>query len=112
MVALAIMATALVAVFQLFSLSLRSAKKADDYTKALFYARSLIDEAYVIKDIEEDSDSFEYEKVFKATRQISLVPAKEEEKTKQYRIDVSVTWLPSGKLSISALRTVYEKTVK
>jgi Tfp pilus assembly protein PilV len=46
MVALAILGVAIVAVFQLFSLSLRSTRKAEDYTKALFYARSLPDESY------------------------------------------------------------------
>ena len=45
MVALAILGIALVAIFQLFSVNLRSTQKAEDYTKAIFYARSMLDEA-------------------------------------------------------------------
>lgn len=112
MVALAIMGIALVAVFQLFSLSLRSAKKAEDYTRALFYARSLLDEAYALKDIEADSDTFDYDDDFRASREITEVPLKEDERTKQYRIEVTVTWPPRGKLLISGLRTAYDKPVK
>ncbi|GAB4485669.1 MAG: hypothetical protein OHK006_12230 [Thermodesulfovibrionales bacterium] len=112
MVALAIMGIALVSVFQLFSLSLRSAKKAEDYTRALSYARSLLDEAYALKDIEADSDTFDYDDGFRASREITEVPLKEEEKTQQYRIEVTVTWPPRGKLTISGLRTVYDKPVK
>ena len=108
MVALAIMAVALVSVFQIYSVGLRSAKKADDYTKAVLYARSALDEAYAITDPSEASGSREMEKTYKVTTDVVLKSTSEDEKTKLYEIQVTVAWPPSGSLSIKGLRSVNE----
>ena len=107
MVALAIMSIALVAVFQLYSLALRSTKKADDYTKAVLYARSMLDEAYTLSDPTEASGTEEMEKTYKVMRDVVLRSASEDNKTKLYEITVTVTWPPSGRLKITVLRSVY-----
>lgn len=107
MVALAILGMALVAIFQLFSISLRSTKKAEDYTKALFYARSMVDETYSLVDPAEASGSLDFREDFKGTRTVTLMAADEEEKSKLYEITVTVTWPPSGSLTLRSLRTVY-----
>ncbi len=109
MVALAILGVTVVALFQLFSMALRSTKKAEDYSKALFYARSMLDEAYSNPEIENGSDSSYFENdYYKGTKQVSVRSESEDGKTKLYEITVTVTWPPSGSLKISGLRTVYE----
>ncbi len=110
MVALAILGVAIVAVFQLFSLSLRSTRKAEDYTKALFYARSLLDESYSLPDMSRDpgKSKIEFSDGFEGTRRIAVKSSSEDEHTKLYEITVTVTWPPKGSLTISGLRTVYE----
>ena len=107
MVALAILGIALVAIFQLFSLNLRSTQKAEDYSKAIFYARSMLDEAYSLVDPADASDSKEYENKYEVTRQVSLKSESEDGRIKLYEIAVAVVWPPSGNFRISGLRTVY-----
>jgi len=109
MVALAILGIALVAIFQLFSLNLRSTQKAEDYSKAIFYARSMLDEAYIFVDPADASDSKEYENKYGVTRKVSLKSESEDGDIKVYDITVEVVWPPSGNFRISALRAVYAK---
>jgi Tfp pilus assembly protein PilV len=108
MVALAIMGVAVVAVFQIFSITLRSTKKADDYTKALFYARSTLDQAYALPDIEAGSDTTDFRDGFEAKREITVKSSSDDDKSKLYEITVTVTWQPSGSLTVKGLRNVYE----
>ena len=110
MVALAILGIALVAIFQLFSLNLRSTQKAEGYTKAIFYARSMLDEAYIFVDPVDASDSKEYENGYEVTREVILKSESEDGKIKLYEITVAVTWPPSGNFRISGLRSVYAPT--
>lgn len=107
MVAMAIMAVAVVAVFQLYSRALRSTKKAEDYTKAIFYARSMLDEAYSLSDLSDASESKEFEKYYTVSRQVEIKSESEDNKAKLYEIMVTVTWPPSGALKIKGLRSVY-----
>lgn len=108
MVAMAIMTVAVVAVFQLYSRALRSTKKAEDYTKAIFYARSMLDEAYSVSDLSDASGSKEFEKYYTVSRQVAVKSESEDTKTKLYEIVVTVMWPPSGTLTIKGLRSVYE----
>jgi Tfp pilus assembly protein PilV len=109
MVAIAILGVAIVAIFQLFSITLRSTQRADDYTKALFYARSMLDEAYSVPDPTESSDTLEFQGNFEASKDINLKSSSEDEKLKLYEIIVTVNWPPSGSLKIKGLRAVYEE---
>jgi hypothetical protein len=108
MVALAILGVAVVAVFQVYSIGLRSSKKAEDYTKALFYARSLLDQAYSMPEPETGSEPFDLKEDFRGVREINLKSASEDEKVKTYELVVTITWPPSGSLKIKGLRTVHE----
>lgn len=108
MVALAIMSISLVAIFQLYSLALRSIKKADDYTNAVLYARSMMDEAYALADPAEAATSKEMGEAYKVIREVVLQSSSEDGKTKLYQITVTVTWPPSGSLKIKGLRSMYE----
>jgi len=107
MVALAIMSISLVAIFQLYSIALRSIKKADDYTNAVLYARSMMDEAYALADPAEAATSKEMGEAYKVIREVVLQTSSEDGKTKLYQITVTVTWPPSGSLKIKGLRSMY-----
>lgn len=107
MVALAILGVALVAIFQLFSVSLRSTRKAEDYARALFYARALLDESYSLLD-PEGKVSVEMAEGFKSEKSVSLKMASEDEKVKLYEIAVTVTWPPSGRVAVKGLRSIHE----
>ena len=108
MIALAILGMALVAIFQLFSLSLRSTRKAEDYTKAIFYARSMMDEAFIYVDPSGESKSEEYEGRYAVKRDVSVKSESDDGKVKLYEIIVTATWPQSGIFSIKELRAVYE----
>jgi len=107
MIALAILGTALVAIFQIFSENLRTTQKADDYTKAIFYARSMMDEAFIFADPSGESASEEYEERYAVRRDVSLKSESDDGKVKLYEIAVTVKWPPSGSFSITELRSVY-----
>ena len=107
-VAFAIFSIDIIALFQLFSINLRSIKKAEDYTKALFYARAMLDEAYSVTDPNESSDSLEFEGDFEGSKEVILKSSSEDDKVKLYEIIVTVTWPPSGSLKIKGLRAIYE----
>ncbi|MDA8432157.1 MAG: hypothetical protein M0Z60_04235 [Nitrospiraceae bacterium] len=110
MVALAILGVAVVALFQLFSIGLRSTRNAEDYTKAIFYARSLLDEAYSLPDPSRDpgQSRVTFRDGFEGKREIEVMSASEDGHTKVCKITVTVTWPPKGSLTIGGLRTVYE----
>lgn len=107
-IAFAIFGVAIVTIFQLFSVSLRSVRKADDHAKALIYSRSMMDEAYSSADPTESSSNIEFEGYFEGSRDVTLKSLSEDEKTKLYEISVTVTWPPSGTLRLTGLRTVYD----
>lgn len=110
MISLAILGIAVVAIFQLFSLNLRSTQRAEDYTKAIFYARSMLDEAYIFADPSDESATEEYENKYTVKREVSLKSESDDGKVKVYEIAVTVNWPPSGNFSVKELRTVYEST--
>lgn len=106
LVAMSILSIAVVALFQLFSVNLRSVKKAEDYSKAMLHARSLMDEAYALPKLTSGSESFDFKDGFKGSRDIQ--PKSAEGNVKTFDITVAVSWLPSGALELKGLRTYYE----
>ena len=133
MISLSILAIGLVAVMQLFSSSLRNAKVSQDYTKAIFAARQMMEEILVeAEDLEGFEDSGEFENLpdyFWTVRselfepeemdggeRYSLKPEEtlsEEPVTDTYKIDFTVTWNPSGdkrkSFTLSTLKLVHRQ---
>ncbi|MBI4684232.1 MAG: hypothetical protein HY755_03420 [Nitrospirae bacterium] len=105
MVSISILGIAVVALFQLFSISLRSVKKSEDYTKAIVHARSVMDEAYATSDLSEGTESFDFDDGFKGVRTVIL--KSEDEKTKLYEITVAVSWPPTGTLELRGSKIYY-----
>jgi general secretion pathway protein I len=107
LIALAILGVSVVSVFQLFSITLRSTKKAEDYTQALLYAQSLLDEAYSSSDPADSPVTVRFGKGYQGSRQVQLKSASEDGTIRMYEITASVSWQPAGSLRITALRSVY-----
>jgi len=107
-VALAILGTAIAALIHLYAQGLRTTKKTSDYSTALVYARSYLDEAYALPEVKAGEETFELPGGFKAERTISRGGYEPQEGLALYEITVTVTWPPAGKLEIKGLRGMYE----
>lgn len=106
-VALAVLGVGVVALMQLYSGSLRSIKKAEDHTRLLIYARSMMDEAMAKANPEGIAGIYTLDEDVRAERTIKAVYSTET--TTEYEIGVSVS-LPRGEtVTLSALRTFYEE---
>lgn len=92
---------------QLFSGSLNTIRKAEDYSKALVYARGLIDEAYAKSRPEDIPKISEFEKKFSA--EVALSPVTVEEEATLYEIKVTVNWPNSGMLELNGKRVFYKQ---
>lgn len=105
-VAFAILGIGITALMQFYAQGLRTTKKSVDYSTAILYARSYLDEAYSMKELSEAEESFDLAQGFKAVRSVSLLS--KEHGVKTYEITVTMTWLPSGRFIIKSIRTFYE----
>ena len=132
MISLAILAIGLVTIMQLFSSSLRNARVSQDYTKAIFAARQMLEEILVTQedfDGFHDSGEFEdlpgyfwevegslYEPEEEGDERYSLQPEESEGPepiTDTYRIDFKISWNPSGdkrkSFTISTMKLVHRQ---
>lgn len=109
-IALAILSIGIAALIELGSITLRTTKKSEDYSTALIYARSYLEEAYATNTITAGTETFEPAKGFKVVRTIEEKTIEEEAEANiaAYEISVSVTWQPKGSLRINGMRIVYE----
>jgi prepilin-type N-terminal cleavage/methylation domain-containing protein len=106
-VALAILGIGVVALIQLFSIDLRTAKKSGDYSKALIYGRSMLDEAYSYPEPEDAAGSFDSGE-YSAETTVELIPS-EDKNTQTYEITVTVTWPPKQTLKLQGRKILHEK---
>jgi prepilin-type N-terminal cleavage/methylation domain-containing protein len=123
LVALAILSVGLVAVVQLFSQSLRSTKKSENYSLALVYASSLLEEAYAVPDIEDLEGTFDLGEGFSARRTFTPAGTLEGGEQRQgrslgesapvvmrlYEVRVTVSWPPAGRLELAGKKAVHEE---
>ncbi len=107
MVAMSILSIAVVALFQLFSMNLRTVKKAEDYSRALIHARSLMDEALSFPKPPETSSTFKFDDGFRGTRTVNPKPS--DDKITLHEIIVTVTWQPSGSLKLNGYKVYASK---
>ncbi len=105
MVAVAILGIAVVALFQVFSAGLRGTKKSKDYTTAIIIARSLLDEAYAVRDPTGLEENLEFEGGFNASREVEEIPDEEGRGT-MYIITVRVTWGKKGGFTLKGRRFI------
>ena len=117
--ALALLGIALVAIIQLFSISLRSTRKSTNYTTALIHARTLMQEAYALPRIEDIPVTLEFEDGFTAVRELGSArptgagtdqEAQEGPSANVYEITVTVNWPPEGSFVLRGTRVIEERT--
>lgn len=117
MATLAILGIALMVIIELFSGGLRLARKSEDYSRAVFYGRQLLEELCLQEAISEKEEAGVFEGEYTWKYQINPVSVVIEEDDKRnfsvkiYKVKVIVSW-PSGSieknLDFETLRTVIE----
>lgn len=118
MVAMAVVAIAITVLIELFAGSLRLAGKSQEYSRAVFYGRQLLEEICLREDIAERSEEGVFEGDFTWRYEITPDTVLVEEEDLQsnfavivYNIRVTVLW-PSGatkkSLTFETLKTVIE----
>jgi general secretion pathway protein I len=123
LVAMMLLAISLVVILQLFSGGLKSGKMADDYTRAVFYAREKMEEYLLMDDFQEGSFEGTFDENYRWLVDIKLVEPedgdeKEDENEKEislvdlFHVDVSVFWPVGGrekKFQINTLKISEKK---
>jgi general secretion pathway protein I len=98
LVAMMLLSISLVVVLQLFSGGLKSGKLADDYTRAVFFAREKMEEFLLKTDLEEGSYEGRFDDAYGWKVEVSLVEEEEGDETAKqppvdlYNVAVSVIW--------------------
>jgi len=121
MVALAILGIALTIIMQLFSGGLCLARKSEDYSRAVFYGRQLLEEICLQKEISEREEAGKFEGDYTWKYEIkpySVLIEKEENggkgknfSLKIFNVQVTVFWASGDKeksLNFETLKTVVE----
>jgi len=109
-IALAILGIALSALIELGSISLRSTKRAEDYSLALLYARSSMEEAYITNTPQVGSETKRIG-IFTIKRDIEEGTTQEEalDMIKAYLITITVEWPPTNRYTIRGTRIIREE---
>ena len=118
MVTLAILGIALTVIIELFSAGLRLARKSEDYSRAVFYGRQLLEELCLQNEISEKEEAGEFEGGWYTwkyqMKPVSVLIDEDDDKdfsVKIYNVKVVVSW-PSGEIEknidFETLKTVIE----
>lgn len=114
MVAMAVMAIALTVIIELFSGALRLARKSEDYSRAVFYGRQLLEELNLKTAFPTLEATGKFESAYRWKYVVEPVPMVSEEQEKEfpielYKLKVWVLW-DSGtrekSLTFESLKTI------
>jgi len=117
MVTLAILGIALTVIIELFSGGLRLAKKSEDYSRAVFYGRQLLEELCLQNEISEKEETGEFEGDYTWKYQMKPVSVLIDEdddrgfSLKVFNVKVVVFWHSGGiekNINFETLKTVIE----
>jgi len=118
MVAMAVLAIALTVIFELFSGGLRLAGKSENYSRAIFYGRQLLEEICLQKNLSENEEEGEFAGGYTWRYEIKPLSVLIEQNgdnnfsLKIFDVKVSVFW-PSGEnkktINFETFKTVVEK---
>jgi general secretion pathway protein I len=119
LVAMMLLAISLVVILQLFSGGLRSGKMADDYTRAIFYAREKMEEYLLADDFQEGIFEGTFDENYRWLVDIKLVKPEDEDADEEkpllvdlFNVDVQVFWPVGGReknFQISTLKIAEKK---
>ena len=99
LVAMMLLSISLVVILQLFSGGLKSGKLADDYTRAVFFAREKMEEFLLTTELEEGSFEGRFDDEYGWRVEVSLVEEEDYDEAAKpppvdlYNVSVSVIWL-------------------
>ncbi len=91
-VALGLLAITIATIIQLYSVNLKSIRKAEAYTQATIIARSFMDEAISSEVLEESNDTNDIVSVYTVNTQVARIEGEEEDLVDTFAITVTVTW--------------------
>jgi general secretion pathway protein I len=102
LVAMMLLAISLVVILQLFSGGLKSGKVADDYTRAVFYAKEKMEEFLLVDDFKEGIFEGTFGENYRWVVDIKLVEPKEDKEEEiqmvdLFNVDVQVFWPEGGR---------------
>lgn len=117
MVAVAVMAIALTVIIELFSGALRLARKSEDYSRAVFYGRQLLEELYLKNAFPALEETGKFESGYRWRYVAEPVPMVSQEQAKDfpielYKLKVWVLWDSGTKeksLTFESLKTIAKK---
>jgi general secretion pathway protein I len=116
LVAMMLLAISLVVILQLFSGGLKSGKMADDYTRAVFYAREKMEEILLADDFQEGVFEGTFDENYRWMVDVKFVEPKEDEEeismVDLFNVDVQVFWPEAGReknFRISTLKIAEKK---
>jgi len=96
LVAITVLASALVAIMQLFSGGLKSIRLSDEYSRGIFHARELVEQVQVSEGLSEGVLQGRFEDGYRWKAEIKRTPALPDEETKPqfelFEVKVSVVW--------------------
>jgi len=104
-VAISLLAIAIAGIIQLYSVNLRSVRKADLYTRAIIQARSIMDETLCMERLEAASENLDAEGGFTVTRTVRAMEDDEDALTRTFEITVNVSW-NGGQVELRTLKSV------
>jgi general secretion pathway protein I len=111
LVAMMLLAISLVVILQLFSGGLKSGKMADDYTRAVFYAREKMEEFLLVDDFQEGIFEGTFDENYRWVVDIKFVEPKEDKEEEismvdLFNVDVQVFWPAGGREKIFQISTL------
>ncbi len=99
LIAMMILATSLIVIFQLFSGGLKAGRLSDEYTRAVFHAKEKMEEILLTEELADGAAYGEFGSDFKWRAEIRYIEPSEESEDKKkqapvdmFRITVDVSW--------------------
>lgn len=112
MIALAILGIGLTAIIELFSGGLRLARTSEEYTKAMNFARTKLEEIISQQNIEEGTEEGEFDDTFHwqtNTKKIDLLPVEKDSDFKPpvvlFQVRVDILWKSGAKERSASIET-------
>jgi hypothetical protein len=92
-------------IIQLYSMNLKSTRKAERYTEAVILARSALDEIMSSDDLEESTKTETVHDRYEVDETVTGLPGNEKDLAQTYEITVHVTW-KEGSVELKARKSV------
>jgi general secretion pathway protein I len=114
MVAMAVLAIALTVIIELFSGALRLARKSEDYSRAVFYGRQLVEELNLKTAFPNQEETGKFESAYRWKYVVESIPMVSKEQEEEfpielYKIKVWVLWDSGNReksLTFESLKTI------